>query len=123
MSGYRLHRADEIERDAGDGWEFARVTMSGRDLMMGVFRTGPGMSIPPHHHTCETIAYLVRGSAAFTAGGERLEMSPGDYLYVGAGVVHSEETLGTEDAEFILARDNGGGETIPVDPEDPFWAQ
>ena len=49
-------------------------------------------------------------------------MAAGDYGYVGANVIHDEETLGDEEAEFIMARDGGGGETIPVDPSDPGWA-
>jgi quercetin dioxygenase-like cupin family protein len=81
------------------------------------------LSIPPHHHTCDTIAYLIRGRAAFSSGDERAEMEPGDFVYVGAGVVHSEETIGDEAAEFVLARDSVDGQTIPVDPEDPFWDQ
>lgn len=49
-------------------------------------------------------------------------MVAGDYAFVGANVVHDEETLGDEVAEFIMARDRNGGETIPVDPSDPGWA-
>jgi quercetin dioxygenase-like cupin family protein len=126
VDGFRLLRGDRVERNTGDGWEYTPLhpdVTGAREVMMGIFRTGPGMRIPPHHHTCETIAYLVRGRAAFSAGDERLEMSPGDFVYVGPGVVHTEETIGEDDAEFILARDKGGAETIPVDPEDPFWNQ
>jgi hypothetical protein len=49
-------------------------------------------------------------------------MKVGDYAFVGANVIHDEETLGDEVAEFVLARDNNGGETVPVDPSDPGWA-
>jgi len=48
-------------------------------------------------------------------------MAAGDYGYVGANVIHDEETLGDEEAEFIMAVP-AGWETIPVDPSDPGWA-
>jgi quercetin dioxygenase-like cupin family protein len=126
INGFRHLRHDEIEHYRDGDWEFTPITpelTGSKQLMMGTFSTGPGMSIPPHHHTCDTIAYLVRGRAVFGSGDERIEMSPGDFVYVAAGVVHTEETIGDEIAEFVLARDNGGGETIPDDPEDAFWDQ
>ena len=48
-------------------------------------------------------------------------MNAGDYAVIDAGVIHTEATVGDEEAEFVLALDHGGGDTIPVDPEDPFW--
>ena len=94
------------------------------ELVLGRFSTGPGFKIPPHHHTCNTICYLVRGRAVFEIGPdlkERIEMSPGDYALIDSGIVHTEATIGDEEAEFILARDHAGGDTVPVDPEDAFW--
>lgn len=38
-------------------------------------------------------------------------MEPGDYVYVPRGVIHTEETIGTDTAEFVIARDAGGGKT------------
>ena len=67
---------------------------------------------------------MISGRAALRYGEKletRLEMSAGDYAFVAANVVHDEETLGDEVAEFIMARDNNGGETIPIDPSDPGW--
>jgi uncharacterized RmlC-like cupin family protein len=51
-----------------------------------------------------------------------LRWSRGDYVYVGAGIIHEEETVGAEDAVFMMARDEQGGERIAVDPTDPGWA-
>ena len=94
------------------------------ELILGKFATGPGFKIPPHHHTSNTICFLIRGRAVFETGddlSQRLEMNAGDYAVIDAGVIHTEATVGDEEAEFVLALDHGGGDTIPVDPEDPFW--
>jgi quercetin dioxygenase-like cupin family protein len=125
VEGARLIKGAETLRYSTDGFaaEFTQPTDE-EELVLGSFSTGPGLKIPPHHHTCNTICFLVRGRAAFTLGPdqtERLEMEPGDYAVIGAGIIHTEETIGDSDAELILARDQRGGETIPVDPDDPFW--
>lgn len=114
----RIFRAEHTERSADDGIELDVVTpaLSGATrLWFGRFASGPGFSVPPHHHTADTLAYLISGRALFRIGddlSEVLEMHPGEYVFVPAGVVHTEETAGDENAEFILARDDGGGETI-----------
>ena len=125
MPDVRLIKASEVFRYSAGAFssEFTEPAHP-EELVLGRFATGPGFKIPPHHHTCNTICYLVRGRAAFETGTDldrRLEMSAGDYAVIEAGVVHTEATVGDEEAEFVLARDHGGGETIPVDPEDPFW--
>jgi quercetin dioxygenase-like cupin family protein len=125
VAGVRLIKASDVFRYSSDGFFSEFTEPSGTDeLVLGRFSTGPGFKIPPHHHTCNTICYLVRGRAVFEIGAdaaERLEMSPGDYAVIDSGIVHTEATIGEEEAEFILARDHAGGETVPVDPEDPFW--
>jgi quercetin dioxygenase-like cupin family protein len=125
VDGARVIKAADVFRYSIDGFSSEFTQPKNPDeLVMGTFSTGPGLKVPPHHHTCNTIAYLVNGRAAFEVGtdlSERLEMEPGDYVVINAGIVHTEETVGDEPAELFLARDHGGGDTIPVDPEDAFW--
>jgi uncharacterized RmlC-like cupin family protein len=93
-------------------------TAGAPELFFGRFVSTPGTRIPPHFHTCDTAALLVKGRAAFTVGEhaeDRHELRPGDYLYVPAHIVHTEETVGDADAEFVFARDKGGGETVYLD--------
>lgn len=114
----RIFRADDTDRRGDDGIVFDVVgpeQTGAPELLVGRFASAPGFEVPPHHHTCDTIAYLIRGRALFRIGddlSEVLEMQPGEYVYVPAGVIHTEETVGDDEAEFILARDRAGGETI-----------
>ena len=125
MGNARVIKPGDVQRYETDGF-FSEFTEPAHpaELVLGRFATGPGFTIPPHHHTCNTICYLVRGRAVFDVGddlSQHLKMEAGDYAVIEAGLIHTEATTGDEEAEFILARDNGGGETIPVDPDDPFW--
>jgi len=128
-TGARLIKAREVQTVSSPGLELAigvsAETAGSKTLLFGRFKARPGSRVPPHHHTCETAAYLVSGRAVINVGedlGERFEMEPGDYVYVGAGVIHDEETVGDEDAVLMMARDQQGGERIAVDPADPGWA-
>jgi uncharacterized RmlC-like cupin family protein len=127
FAGVKVIKSGDVVIDpvSGIGWAISAGTAGSKTLVFGTAKVPPGAMIPAHYHTCETAALLVRGRAAIRTGeklDERLEMAGGDYIYVGANVIHDEETLGDEVAEFIMARDEQGGETIPVDPSDPGWA-
>ncbi|HET9476601.1 MAG TPA: cupin domain-containing protein [Dehalococcoidia bacterium] len=127
FAGVKGTEPNELVREDATGFEVAvspAVTGS-KGLVFGSARVPGGLRIPPHYHTVDTAALLIHGRAALRYGEkleQRLEMVAGDYAFVGANVVHDEETLGDEVAEFIMARDRNGGETIPVDPSDPGWA-
>ena len=81
-------------------------------LWFAWMRAEAGVSTPVHTHDCETVALLLSGRARCRVGPaltEVVDMEPGDVLYMPAGVVHIEETLGDEPAEFYVARNNHGG--------------
>jgi quercetin dioxygenase-like cupin family protein len=79
----------------------------------GVFTSEAGLKVPPHYHEYEVAVCLVRGRAAFEAGGHRFELQPGDFFQVPRGLVHREETIGDEEAEFVFGH-VGGTETVFV---------
>jgi uncharacterized RmlC-like cupin family protein len=112
----RIIRDGDAEHRSGAGVELilavSKESTGAEQLWFGRFTSEPGVVIPPHYHSCDTVAYLIRGRAAFQVGAERLEMVPGEYVYVPASVVHTEETVGSETAEFVIARDKAGGETV-----------
>ena len=124
MTEIQVFRGSDLER-AEDADGFIEILSPERSGVEGIrftrFATYRGGRVPPHYHTTNSIAILVRGRAAFAAGdwsGKRFEMEPGDYIVVPKDVVHVEETLGEETAEFVYVRDGGGGETIYLEGAD-----
>jgi uncharacterized RmlC-like cupin family protein len=126
FAGLKVVKPGDAAPDpSGIEWAISADTTGSKTLKLGVARVPAGVSVPAHHHSTETSAHLTRGRAAFRFGvklGERLEMQAGDYAFVGANVIHTEETLGDEEAEFIMAVP-AGWDVVPVDPSDPGWAQ
>ena len=108
----RVVRASETSSFSQEGFSVAQgLSLRGwspEQLWLGIFETDPGMRIPPHRHVSETAAYLIRGRAAFTVGGDRMELTPGDWFHLGADVLHTEETVGDEPAEFVFVTDVRG---------------
>jgi uncharacterized RmlC-like cupin family protein len=90
----------------GTGISLARATFA------------PGTRMAPHWHSQDTVAYLVDGRAVLRSGaefGDVLEIEPGDWLFVPAGLVHDEFTPDDIHCEFLYARDGAGGTTTFVD--------
>jgi quercetin dioxygenase-like cupin family protein len=86
-----------------------------REIVFGRWVIDANLSLPAHVHTADTIAYCIRGSCAFRIGDrldEWFEIGPGDYAFIPAGTVHTEET-GENGVELIFARDRQGGDTSP----------
>jgi quercetin dioxygenase-like cupin family protein len=111
--------ADRVVRSASDGVLTEKALRPGdaREIVFGRWVIDADVSLPAHVHTADTIAYCVSGSCAFQIGDqldERFEIGPGDYAYIPAGTVHTEET-GANGVELIFARDRQGGETSQHD--------
>jgi quercetin dioxygenase-like cupin family protein len=105
--------ANEAEQSSSDG-VFTEMELrpgDARELTFGKFVIEPGVSLPAHTHAFDTMAHCVTGSCSFRIGeelDEEFEIAPGQYCYIPAGVVHTEET-GVEGVELIFARDRQGG--------------
>jgi len=64
----------------------------------------PGSDRGPHRHTADVAAGVVSGAITFVFGADgtgRVELGPGDFVWIGAGVVHDEET--TDGVELVVA--------------------
>ena len=102
-----IHNEDGVLTEVAIGKEIAR------EIVFGKFVIDPGVSLSPHVHTADTIAYCVSGSCSFRVGDqleEEFEIGPGEYAYIPAGTRHTEAT-GEDGVELIFARDRRGGET------------
>jgi uncharacterized RmlC-like cupin family protein len=116
---WKLVKRETADIRTGDGIEVvaavSKETAGSHELWFGSFSTAPGVKVGRHYHTADTAAYLVSGRAAFEIEGTRVEMAPGEFLYVPRDIIHTEETVGDETAFGVYARNEAGGETIYVD--------
>ena len=91
-------------REAG----IAPETTGSRNLWMGLVTTPGGTVSAWHHHgDCESGIYVLQGRARFCwgkGGSQSAEVSAGDFISVAPNAIHMEETLGDEDAVFVVAR-------------------
>ena len=65
-----------------------------------------GTRLATHRHTAGVAATIVRGAITFVFGADgndRVELGPGDTVWIRAGVMHDEEISETEGAEMIVA--------------------
>jgi quercetin dioxygenase-like cupin family protein len=64
--------------------------------------TPPGGGPPPHiHHGEEESLYLLEGTLAIEAGGRTFQASPGDFIHIPRGTVHSFRNNGNVDAKVL----------------------
>ena len=109
-----------LEEDGLAFWRGFDPETVGTNVFLARARAEAGTVIPPHWHSQDTVAYLADGRAVFRSGPDLAdvhEMAPGDWLFVPAGMVHVEQTPDDLHADFIYARDGGGGTTTYLDEE------
>ena len=76
---------------------------TGGAFFMAEVLVPPGGGPPPHlHHREEESFHLLEGSLTIQAGGITLSASPGDFVHLPRGMVHSFQNTGTVDAKFLL---------------------
>lgn len=107
----RIAPAERVTATYPDGvWRSAAISheVTGNDtLFVALSGSPPGASqtLPHHHGDCETALYVLKGRIRFRFG-ERLtqevEAGPGDFLYLEANTVHTEESLTPDEPVEIL---------------------
>ena len=64
--------------------------------------TPPGGGPPPHiHHREEESFYLLQGTLTIQAAGRTIQASPGDFVHIPRGTVHSFRNDGEVDAKLL----------------------
>jgi quercetin dioxygenase-like cupin family protein len=64
--------------------------------------TPPGGGPPPHiHHREEESFYLLQGTLTVQADGRTFQASPGDFIHIPRGTVHSFRNDGVVDAKLL----------------------
>lgn len=74
--------------------------VEGREMTLAVVELEPNSHVASHQHRSEQIGIVLRGAMAFTIGGERRLLGPGD-AYTIAGDVPHEATAGPDGAVVI----------------------
>jgi quercetin dioxygenase-like cupin family protein len=63
-----------------------------------------GSSNPRHMHpNCDEVLHLLRGELRHSADGRTFHLNPGDTITLPAGTEHAARSVGTEDAEMVVA--------------------
>ena len=76
---------------------------TGGTFFMAEVSVPPGGGPPPHvHHREEESFRLLQGTLTIQAGEKTLKASPGDFVHLPRGMVHSFQNTGDVDAKFLV---------------------
>jgi uncharacterized RmlC-like cupin family protein len=95
----------------------AETTGSG-GIYAAIVSTGPGAKSTVHHHReCETAIYILEGSARFRFGeglSKSVEAGVGDFVYIPAHAVHTEDNLSDSEPLRVLISRNCPGSVVVI---------
>jgi uncharacterized RmlC-like cupin family protein len=109
----------EVPRGIIGGSEISWATTGASNIYMAKFRVPAGARSRAHYHAdCESALYMLSGRIAIRWGQnleDRLEVEPGDLLYVPPRETHIVENLSdTEPADYVVARDSPHEDSVEV---------
>jgi uncharacterized cupin superfamily protein len=82
----------------------------------------PGGGPPPHlHHREEESFYLLQGTLTIEAAGRTFRASPGDFVHIPRGTVHSFRNDGKVDAKMLVTVSPAGPAGIEKFFEESFY--
>ena len=73
-----------------------RAGFRGDNVLMVMNRLEPGMTVNPHSHPFEQVAYIVAGRMRFHIGDQVLEAGPGSVVRIPPDISHYGEPIGDE---------------------------
>lgn len=110
MDGYRVIRETGIQMTSAEGTALL-VSLFGADVASDDVDVFP-FEIPargvmvPHLHTADVAAWITEGRLAFGFGegfADRVEVGPGDLIWLRAREPHAEEAVGGESVAMVIA--------------------
>ncbi len=82
----------------------------------------PGGGPPPHVHRHEEESfYLLQGTLTIQAGGQTFQASPGDFIHIPRGTVHSFRNDGNVDAKALVIVSPAGPAGLEKFFEEAFY--
>jgi uncharacterized RmlC-like cupin family protein len=115
---YRITPGERVEGQPTSGIVRERAVET-EGMWAGFARTEAGMVSGWHHHgEYESAIYVLTGSLRmeFGSGGEEsFDAGPGDFVFVGRGIVHRESNPSTEQGTIVVVRAGQGEPLTNVD--------
>lgn len=110
LDGYKVVRESGISMTSPDG-SLMLAALFGQsvgtdDVEVFPFELAAASVLKPHRHTSDMAAWVTEGRMAFGFGedfAERIELGPGDVIWLRAGEAHAEEVVGGERASMVVA--------------------
>ncbi|HEY7336521.1 MAG TPA: quercetin 2,3-dioxygenase [Bryobacteraceae bacterium] len=82
---------------------------TGGAFFMAEVSVAPGGGPPPHFHSREDESfYLQQGTLTVQVGDKALNVSPGDFVHMPRGVMHSFKNVGEETAKLLMVASPAG---------------
>ncbi|MFB6165927.1 MAG: cupin domain-containing protein [Haloarculaceae archaeon] len=116
-----VRRADDVEYEtvaAADGMRkgvLINEDHGAPSLAIRRFTLAPGGSVPKHTNEVEHEQYVLAGTYTVGIDDEEYEVSPGDSLFIPAGVTHWYRNEGDQEGAFICAVPTGDDEIQVVE--------
>ena len=83
-------------------------------LSAGVYELAAGAEDPQQPHTEDEVYVVLRGQARATVGGEIVNVTPGSFLYVPAGVPHRFHDIDRDLTVLVMFAPPEGSESPTV---------
>jgi uncharacterized RmlC-like cupin family protein len=118
MSIYRITPEERVEGQPTPGVTREQAVQT-EGMWSGLARTEPGMVSGWHHHgDYESTIYVLTGSLRMEFGSngqETFDAGPGDFVFVGKGIVHRESNPSTERGAIVVVRAGHGDPVTNVE--------
>ena len=115
---FRVPPDDRVEGQATSGMVREEAIATDR-LWSGFVTTEPQMVSGWHHHSgYESSIYVLTGQLRMEFGSDgshSFVAGPGDFVYVGKGIVHREGNPSDEPSTFVVTRGGEGEVVVNVD--------
>jgi uncharacterized RmlC-like cupin family protein len=115
---YRVTPQERVEGQPTPGMTREQAVQTD-EMWAGSVRTDAGMVSGWHHHGAfASVIYVLNGALRMefgAGGGETFDAGPGDFVYVGKGVVHRESNPSDEAATALVVRAGQGEPVFNVD--------
>jgi uncharacterized RmlC-like cupin family protein len=115
---YRISPDERVEGQPTPGMTREQAIQTD-GMWAGRVRTDAGMVSGWHHHAAyESAIYVINGALRMEYGPngeETFDAGPGDFVFVGKGIVHRESNPSDEDATIVVVRAGEGEPVVNVD--------